>query len=79
MHLAAHLRPSAQTLSPLSLQELVSALGLSLRHFFEPKAQLPLRGPLSPRSRAEHALRRYRNDRWEREISMVLALDAPSR
>ncbi|MEX2127834.1 MAG: NADH-quinone oxidoreductase subunit NuoI [Xanthobacteraceae bacterium] len=46
------------------LQEFVSALFLSLRYFFRPKATLDYpfeKGPLSPRFRGEHALRRYPN------------------
>jgi NADH-quinone oxidoreductase subunit I len=53
-----------QSFSPLFLREFVSALGLSLRYVFKPKATLNYpfeKGPLSPRFRGEHALRRYPN------------------
>jgi NADH-quinone oxidoreductase subunit I len=48
----------------LFLKEFFVALGLSLRYFFKPKATLNYpfeKGPLSPRFRGEHALRRYPN------------------
>jgi NADH-quinone oxidoreductase subunit I len=48
----------------LFLTEFVSAIGLSLRYIFKPKATLNYpfeKGPLSPRFRGEHALRRYPN------------------
>jgi NADH-quinone oxidoreductase subunit I len=46
------------------LAEFVSAFFLSMRYFFKPKATLNYpyeKGPLSPRFRGEHALRRYPN------------------
>ena len=53
-----------QAFSSLFLREFVSALLLSMRYFFKPKATLNYpfeKGPLSPRFRGEHALRRYPN------------------
>ena len=44
------------------LWEFVQAIVLSMRYFFRPKATLNYpfeKGPLSPRFRGEHALRRY--------------------
>jgi NADH-quinone oxidoreductase subunit I len=44
--------------------ELVKAFGLGMRYFFKPKATINYpfeKGPLSPRFRGEHALRRYAN------------------
>ena len=46
------------------LWELASGLALTLRYFFKPKVTLNYpyeKGPLSPRFRGEHALRRYPN------------------
>jgi NADH-quinone oxidoreductase subunit I len=46
------------------LYELVKGLALTLRYFFKPKVTLNYpneKGPLSPRFRGEHALRRYPN------------------
>ena len=46
------------------LSELFSGMMLSLRYFFRPKVTLNYpfeKGPLSPRFRGEHALRRYPN------------------
>src|SRR5437868_14865951 len=51
-----------QVISSLFLKEFVSAFFLSMRCFFAPKKTLNFpfeRGPLSPRFRGEHALRRY--------------------
>jgi NADH-quinone oxidoreductase subunit I len=51
-------------ISSLFLKEFASALWLSMRYFFKPKATLNYpfeKGPLSPRFRGEHALRRYPN------------------
>jgi len=48
----------------LLLSEIVSGLALTLRYFFKPKVTLNYpfeKGPLSPRFRGEHALRRYPN------------------
>ena len=44
------------------LAELVSGMALTLRYFFRPKVTINYpfeKGPLSPRFRGEHALRRY--------------------
>ena len=46
------------------LWEFVQAIGLSMRYFFKPKPTLNYpfeKGPISPRFRGEHALRRYPN------------------
>ncbi|HEY7747147.1 MAG TPA: NADH-quinone oxidoreductase subunit NuoI [Aestuariivirgaceae bacterium] len=54
----------AQAARSLFLWEFVSALVLALRYFFSSKATLDYpfeKGPLSPRFRGEHALRRYPN------------------
>ena len=62
--LAVRLRPLGQKINSLLLKEFVAAFGLSLRYFFKPKATLNYpfeKGPLSPRFRGEHALRRYPN------------------
>ncbi len=48
----------------LFLTEFVSAFFLAMRYFFSPKKTLNYpfeKGPLSPRFRGEHALRRYPN------------------
>jgi len=48
----------------LLLSEIVSGLGLTLRYMFKTKATINYpyeKGPLSPRFRGEHALRRYAN------------------
>ena len=48
----------------LLLLEFIGALGLTLKYFFKPKVTLNYpyeKGPLSPRFRGEHALRRYPN------------------
>src|SRR6476659_7489269 len=53
-----------QVISSLFLTEFVSAFFLSMRYFFAPKKTLNYpfeKGPLSPRFRGEHALRRYPN------------------
>jgi NADH-quinone oxidoreductase subunit I len=54
----------ARSIKALFLWEFVTAFGLSMRYFFAKKATLDYpfeRGPLSPRFRGEHALRRYPN------------------
>ena len=54
----------AQSLRALFLWEFVSAFGLAMRQFFSKKKTIDYpfeRGPLSPRFRGEHALRRYPN------------------
>ena len=46
------------------LWELVQCMALSLSYFFKPKVTLSYpheKGPISPRFRGEHALRRYEN------------------
>ena len=51
-------------LRSLFLAELASGMALTLRYFFKPKVTLNYpheKGPLSPRFRGEHALRRYPN------------------
>ncbi len=53
-----------QSAKALFLTDFVSALVLSLRYFFGKKATLNYpfeKGPVSPRFRGEHALRRYPN------------------
>jgi NADH-quinone oxidoreductase subunit I len=53
-----------QAVSSLFLKEFVSAFFLSMRYFFKPKATLHYpheKGPISPRFRGEHVLRRYPN------------------
>ena len=54
----------AQSVKSLFLWEFVTAFGMSMRYFFSKKKTLDYpfeRGPLSPRFRGEHALRRYPN------------------
>jgi NADH-quinone oxidoreductase subunit I len=53
-----------QSIRSLFLWEFVSAFGLAMGYFFSKKKTLDYpfeRGPLSPRFRGEHALRRYPN------------------
>ena len=48
----------------LFLTELLSGMALTLRYFFKPKVTINYpyeKGPISPRFRGEHALRRYPN------------------
>ncbi|MCK8782812.1 NADH-quinone oxidoreductase subunit NuoI [Roseomonas sp. NAR14] len=48
----------------LLLAELVSGMALTLRYFFKPKVTINYpfeKGPISPRFKGEHALRRYPN------------------
>jgi len=55
---------AGQAISSLFLKEFVFAFFLSMRCFFAPKKTLNYpfeKGPLSPRFRGEHALRRYPN------------------
>jgi len=50
--------------SALLLSELMSGMALTLRYMFRPKVTLNYpheKGPLTPRFRGEHALRRYPN------------------
>ena len=54
----------ARSFGALFLWEFVSAFALAMRYFFSRKKTLDYpyeRGPLSPRFRGEHALRRYPN------------------
>ena len=54
----------AQSARSLFLTEFLAAFALSARYIFKPKATLNYpneKGPLSPRFRGEHALRRYPN------------------
>lgn len=51
-------------LKSFALVEILSGMMLTLRYFFKPKVTLNYpheKGPLSPRFRGEHALRRYPN------------------
>jgi NADH-quinone oxidoreductase subunit I len=53
-----------QAARSLFLSEFVAAFALAVRYMFKPKATLNYpheKGPLSPRFRGEHALRRYPN------------------
>ncbi len=53
-----------QSAKSLLLLEFVSGMWLTLRYMFRPKATLNYpfeKGPISPRFRGEHALRRYPN------------------
>jgi NADH-quinone oxidoreductase subunit I len=53
-----------QTIRRAVLGELIYGLGLTLKYMFKPKATINYpfeKGPLSPRFRGEHALRRYPN------------------
>ncbi|WP_395686106.1 NADH-quinone oxidoreductase subunit NuoI [Aestuariivirga sp.] len=54
----------AQAARSLFLKEFLAATVLALRYFFAPKATVNYpneKGPVSPRFRGEHALRRYPN------------------
>jgi NADH-quinone oxidoreductase subunit I len=53
-----------QTIKSLFLLEFIAAFWLSMKYMFKPKATVNYpfeKGPLSPRFRGEHALRRYPN------------------
>ncbi len=53
-----------RTARSLLLGELISGLSLTLKYFFRPKATINYpfeKGPISPRFKGEHALRRYPN------------------
>ena len=53
-----------QTLNSFLLKEFASAFVLAMKYFFKPKATVNYpfeKGPVSPRFRGEHALRRYPN------------------
>lgn len=61
-------------LKAFALLDIISGMSLTLKYFFKPKVTLNYpheKGPLSPRFRAEHALRRYPNGE-ERCISCKL-------
>jgi len=54
----------SQVVGSLFLKEFVAAFWLSMRYFFAPKKTLHYpyeKGPISPRFRGEHVLRRYPN------------------
>ncbi|SJZ55690.1 NADH dehydrogenase subunit I [Consotaella salsifontis] len=54
----------SQAVQSLFLKEFFQAVGLSMRYFFKPKTTINYpfeKGPISPRFRGEHALRRYPN------------------
>jgi NADH-quinone oxidoreductase subunit I len=54
----------AQALKSAMLAEFASAFWLGMKYFFKPKATVNYpfeKGPVSPRFRGEHALRRYPN------------------
>jgi NADH-quinone oxidoreductase subunit I len=58
------MRNVIQTAKSLFLLEFVAAFWLSMKYFFKPKVTINYpfeKGPLSPRFRGEHALRRYPN------------------
>lgn len=64
----------SQTLKSFALYEIVKGLALTLRYMFKRKVTLNYpyeKGPISPRFRGEHALRRYENGE-ERCISCKL-------
>jgi NADH-quinone oxidoreductase subunit I len=53
-----------ETLKAFALLDILSGMALTLKYFFKRKVTLNYpheKGPLSPRFRAEHALRRYPN------------------
>ena len=54
----------SQAMNALFLKEFVGAIKLTMCYFFKPKATVNYpfeKGPVSPRFRGEHALRRYPN------------------
>jgi NADH-quinone oxidoreductase subunit I len=58
------MRNVIQTAKSLFLLEFVAAFWLGMKYFFKPKVTINYpfeKGPLSPRFRGEHALRRYPN------------------
>ena len=58
------MRSIKQGIKTVLLWEFVRAMFLTLRYFFRPKSTINYpfeKGPLSPRFRGEHALRRYPN------------------
>ena len=53
-----------RTARSLLLGELLTGMGLTLKYFFKPKVTINYpfeKGPISPRFKGEHALRRYPN------------------
>src|SRR3954462_11611191 len=71
-----NINPTARS---LLLTEFVSAFFLAMRYFFKPKPTLNYpfeKGPISPRFRGEHALRRYPNGE-ERCIACKLCEPLP--
>src|SRR5207253_9150320 len=59
-----HMSSISAGISSLFLKEFVSAFFLAMRYFFKAKPTLNYpfeKGPISPRFRGEHALRRYPN------------------
>ena len=57
-----------RTAKSFLLQELLSGMWLTLTYVFRPKVTINYpyeKGPLSPRFRGEHALRRYPNGSWK--------------
>ena len=62
------------TARSLLLTEFVSAFVLAMRYFFKPKPTLNYpfeKGPISPRFRGEHALRRYPNGEEDRKSTRL--------
>ena len=58
------MNPIARGIKSIFLAELMSGMALTLKMFFKPKVTVNYpyeKGPLSPRFRGEHALRRYSN------------------
>ena len=65
----------ARTIKAFTLWEFLKAHALTLKYFFKPKVTINYpyeKGPLSPRFKGEHALRRYPNGE-ERCIACKLA------
>jgi formate hydrogenlyase subunit 6/NADH:ubiquinone oxidoreductase subunit I len=63
------------------LGELVAGMGLTLRYFFRPKATINYpyeKGPLSPRFKGEHALRRYPNGEERCSASIAACARKPA-
>ena len=64
LYLGVRMGALSQAAKSLLLQDFVSAFFLSMRQFFAPKETINYpheKGPISPRFRGEHALRRYPN------------------
>ena len=54
----------ARSIIPFSLKEIFCGMSLTLKYMFKPKVTINYpyeKGPISPRFRGEHALRRYPN------------------